>query len=127
MARLLLRIKPFQFLKPSRRLPSDKEVRVTIAGSIESVCQAKGCWMTLRDSSSAQEVFVKFKDYAFFVPKNASGHHAVIEGILTLDETPVDELRHYAEDEGKSDEEIAAIKEPRIELKMMADGVIIQN
>ena len=40
--------------------------------------------------------------------------------------TTVEELRHYAEDEGKSEEEIAAITEPVEEYKFVADGVIME-
>ncbi|MEL6969642.1 MAG: DUF4920 domain-containing protein, partial [Bacteroidota bacterium] len=39
--------------------------------------------------------------------------------------TSVDDLRHYAEDAGKSEEEIAAITEPKRELAFLADGVIL--
>jgi len=71
-------------------------------------------------------IFVKFKDYGFFMPLDASGNTAIMRGRAYKEETSVDELRHYAEDEGKSAEEIAAIVEPVTELKFMADGVIIQ-
>ncbi|MCE2790741.1 MAG: DUF4920 domain-containing protein [Saprospiraceae bacterium] len=39
--------------------------------------------------------------------------------------TSVEDLKHFAEDEGKSAEEIAAITEPKTELKFMASGVMI--
>ena len=38
--------------------------------TIDEVCQMKGCWMTLE---SDQKVRVTFKDYGFFVPKDAGG------------------------------------------------------
>ncbi len=104
-----------------------REQKVKLKGVINEVCQSKGCWMTLQDSDAKHSVFVKFTDYAFFVPKNAGGKEAIVEGILTMSLTPVDELRHYAEDKGASAEEIAAITEPQMELKMMVDGVIIYN
>lgn len=101
-------------------------VNVLIKGTINEVCQAKGCWMTLA-GDRGEEVFVRFKDYGFFVPKDADGLEAVVRGKLFTTETSVDELRHYAEDKGQSKEEIAAITEPKKELRMMADGVIIYN
>lgn len=104
---------------------NDDPMEVKVRGTIKAVCQAKGCWMTLNDPSGDEEIFIKFKDYGFFVPKNAAGREAVVRGTLTNTETSIEELRHYAEDEGKSAEEIAAITEPRNEYKMMADGVII--
>lgn len=106
---------------------NEDEVSVKISGTIEEVCQKKGCWMSLADDSFTEPVFIKFKDYAFFVPKNAGGKKAVVSGMLSQKLTPVDELKHYAEDKGASAEEIAAITEPKKEFSLMADGVIIYN
>jgi len=101
-----------------------EERTVKIKGTIESVCQAKGCWMNIVDDSD-ESVFIKFKDYAFFMPLDASGKEVVVSGVLRSTITSVDELRHYAADGGATANEIAAITEPKMELKMMADGVII--
>ncbi len=108
-------------------LGDKKETKTKLKGVIQEVCQSKGCWMTLSNGQSDQSVFIKFTDYAFFVPLNAGGKEAIVEGTLSSSITPVDELRHYAEDKGQSAEEIAAITEPKVELKMMVDGVIIFN
>ncbi len=48
-----------------------------------------------------------------------------MNGYAFRDVTPVDELRHYAEDAGKSKEEIAAITQPKEEMKFLASGVIL--
>ena len=37
----------------------------------------------------------------------------------------VDMLKHYAEDAGKSEEEIDKIKEPKKELTMLATGILV--
>lgn len=103
-------------------------VAAKVYGQIDNICQMKGCWMNIRDGITSQEaVFVQFKDYAFFVPKDASGKDVVIEGIAYRELTPVEELRHYAEDAGKSEEEIAKITEPKEEIRFMAKGVLIKN
>ena len=73
------------------------------------------------------EVFVKFKDYEFFMPLDLAGGTVIAKGFVSKELTTVEELRHYAEDEGKSKEEIAAITEPKEEYKMMASGVVILN
>ena len=49
----------------------------------------------------------------------------MIEGVAYKEETSVDELKHYAEDAGKTAEEIAAITEPVSEKKFMATGVVL--
>ncbi len=99
---------------------------VKFEAPINAVCASKGCWMRL-DIAGEDEVFVKFKDYAFFVPTDTDGGEAIVEGKAYLEEVSVDELRHMAEDGGKSQEEIAAITEPKRELRFMADGVLIKG
>jgi hypothetical protein len=102
-------------------------IEVKVKGDVLSVCQQKGCWMKLvsKADASKPQLFVKFKDYAFFMPKNLAGGKVVIKGKAYIEETSVDELKHYAEDDGKSAEEIAKITKPRKEYKFMADGVVI--
>ena len=98
---------------------------VKFEAPINSVCASKGCWMRL-DIGKEEEVFVKFKDYAFFVPLDATGE-AVVEGKAYLEEVAVAELQHMAQDAGKSKEEISAITAPQRELRFMADGVLIKS
>jgi hypothetical protein len=102
-----------------------KEMNVKLTGSIEAVCQKKGCWMELTNEG-AEPLRVTFKDYAFFMPKDASGKTAIIEGIAKIEETSVADLQEYAKDAGKTKEEIAAIKEPKKELAFEASGVILR-
>lgn len=97
---------------------------VVLKGEVTGVCQKKGCWMTLKNSEG-KDVRVTFKDYALFMPKDISGKEVVIHGVAKKEEISVDDLRHYAEDAGKSSEEIAAITEPGYELTFEADGVVI--
>ena len=108
-------------------IPKGDSLATKISGTIGEVCQAKGCWMTLSDGTTENSVFIRFKDYGFFVPKNASGKKAVVAGDLFYHTTSVEELRHYAEDKGASEEEINKITEPQEELRMIARGVIIHN
>ena len=99
-----------------------------VMGTVEGVCQAKGCWMNIvSDNPDQPSMFVKFKDYGFFMPKDISGKRVIMEGYAFKEVTPVEELRHYAEDEGKSKEEIAAITTPKEELKFLASGVLLLN
>ena len=110
-----------------KQLETNDSVNVVMKAKVEGVCQAKGCWMNLVDPAvaSEEELFVKFKDYAFFVPKDIAGREVLVEGVAYKEETTVEELRHYAEDAGKSEEEIAKITEPVTEKKFMATGVVI--
>jgi len=101
-------------------------VEAKVLGNIEGVCQVKGCWMNIvSEDKDAESMFVKFKDYGFFMPLDAAGKNVVMRGKAYREVTSVDELRHYAEDEGQSAEEIAKITEPMEELKFLADGVVL--
>lgn len=109
------------------QMEGQEEVEATIIAKVTSVCQTKGCWMTVQSDNSTEEMFVQFKDYGFFMPADIAGKEVVMRGKAFTEETTVDELRHYAEDEGQTAEEIAAITEPVVELKFLADGVIIRD
>ena len=102
-------------------------VQVTFKGEVNSVCQAKGCWMKLDLGKPDSESFVRFKDYGFFVPMNSKGAEAIIKGIAKKEETSVEELKHYAKDAGKPEEEIAKITEPKVEYTFLADGVLLKK
>ncbi|MBV7268472.1 DUF4920 domain-containing protein [Winogradskyella luteola] len=106
-------------------LKAGDTVPAKMKAKIVDVCSKKGCWMTL-DMDGENEVMVKFKDYGFFMPLNAEGN-VVVNGKAFVTETSVDELRHYAEDAGKSEEEIAAITEPKFEYRFEADGVLLEQ
>ncbi len=95
-----------------------------LVGKVNSVCQVKGCWMRV-DLGNDEEVMVKFKDYGFFMPKNIAGKDVIMQGQAYVSEVSVEEQRHYAEDGGKSEEEIAAITEPKRTYSFMADGVLL--
>ncbi len=105
------------------QFPEEGKIQSTVKGKVSSVCQVKGCWMTMVADGKEEELFVKFKDYGFFMPLDLAGQEVIMHGEAYKEITSVDELRHYAEDEGKSKEEIAAITEPAVELKFMASGV----
>jgi hypothetical protein len=107
-----------------KQLQNKDSVAVKVVGTVDAVCQMKGCWMNITEANQP-EMMVKFKDYGFFVPKDIAGRKVVMQGYAYREVTPVDELRHYAEDAGKSKEEIEKITEPKQELKFLATGVLL--
>jgi hypothetical protein len=101
-------------------------VDVKIKGEVVAVCQVKGCWMTA-DLGNGKTMRIRFKDYAFFMPKDANGSTFYAQGKASWETTSVAQLRHYAEDAGKSKEEIEKITEPKKELVFLAEGVILES
>ena len=69
--------------------------------------------------------FVILAISSFFMPKDLAGKKIVMLGNAFKEITTVESLRHFAQDEGKSKEEIAKITKPKEEMKFLASGVII--
>lgn len=96
---------------------------VKFVAKVNSVCQNKGCWMRL--DMGEEEAMIKFKDYGFFMPKDIAGDEVIVHGKAFVDEMSIEDQRHFAEDAGKSKEEIAAITAPKKTLSFTADGVLL--
>ncbi len=104
-------------------LAGKENAEVKVEGVVTEVCKAEGCWLRMETASGT--MLVKMKDHKFLVPLALSGKTIVTEGTASMKETSVAMLRHYAEDAGKSKEEIALITEPKREIVLQADGIIV--
>jgi hypothetical protein len=112
-------------IKVYKNLKVGDTVNVKMETKVNEVCQSKGCWMRL--DLGNEEVMVKFKDYGFFMPKNIADKEVIVNGKAFISEVSVEEQRHYAEDAGKSEEEIAAITEVEKTLSFEANGVLLKE
>lgn len=108
-------------------LKAGDTINLKFASTINEVCSKKGCWMKLPAGEQGETVMVRFKDYGFFMPLDSQGKEVIVEGIAFVKETSVEELRHYAQDAGKSKEEIAQITEPKLEMSFEAHGVLMKK
>lgn len=115
-----------QMLKKYESLKKGDTIKVQFKSVIKEVCKKKGCWMSM-ELADSNESFVRFKDYGFFVPLNADKQDAIVNGIAYIDVVSVDELRHYAKDAKKSQEEINKITKPKITYAFQATGVLIKK
>lgn len=102
-------------------------INLKFGSSIEEVCSKKGCWMKLPAGETEETIMVRFKDYGFFMPLDSKGNEVIVEGKAFVKEVSVEELKHYAEDAGKSKEEIAKITKPKLELAFEANGVLMKK
>lgn len=117
--------KPFETVFEELK-KNPKGVNALLTGKISDVCQNKGCWMQVETEDKKQSLHITFKDYGFFVPKDASGKTAFFKGIAKYDTTTVEDLRKAAKEEGKSDAEIKKITKPEINVSFVAEGVVIK-
>ena len=110
----------------STALNTDSAYRGRISGKVVEVCTKKGCFMKIARENGSP-VMIRFTDYAYFMPQNIVGKNVVVEGLAKVNETSVAKLQHYAADAGKSKEEIAKINQPKKDIEIMADGVLVVN
>ena len=93
-----------------------------VKAKVTSVCKAEGCWIKVQKADGTS-MMVRAKDHKFLMPENIVGKTVLIEGDATVKETSEEMRKHYAEDAGKSKEEIAKIKGPEKDVQFAAKGV----
>ncbi|MFZ5470221.1 MAG: DUF4920 domain-containing protein [Myxococcota bacterium] len=71
---------------------------VALEAKVQKACSRKGCWMELSDGGKAPGVRVTFKDYGFFVPLDAAGSSAKVEGEVKIRELSEKMAKHYEEE-----------------------------
>jgi hypothetical protein len=100
---------------------------VLIYGKVTEVCAPKGCWAKIADDASDEPVFVKFTCPidGRLIPTDAVGKVALVEGTIEVKLLTEDEARHYAEDAGKSAEEIARIVGPQKQIRVKSPAAKI--
>ncbi|MDP5092904.1 MAG: DUF4920 domain-containing protein [Polaribacter sp.] len=101
-------------------------LNIKFSSSIKEVCSKKGCWMKL-PLDQETETMVRFKDYGFFMPLDSKDREVIVEGKAFVTEVSVEDLKHYAQDAGKSAEEIAKITAPKKEFAFEANGVLMKK
>lgn len=96
-----------------------------IEGKVVEVCKKKGCFIRVLREGEGDPILVRFKDYGFFMPQDIIGKTVVLEGEAKLREISVEQQQHFAADAGKDAQEIAQITEPKTDINIIADGVVV--
>lgn len=84
---------PLSTVLASGTVPSDA---VKVSGTVEAVCQKKGCWMVIKDGDVQARVLVK--DHAFAIPMDGKGKSATVEGTLEAKELSEANVAHLKSD-----------------------------
>lgn len=94
---------------------------VLVRGRITDVCQMKGCWTVITDDTVS--VRVRFHDYGFFLPKNATRRDAIVEGLVKTEMLSEKTARHYANESASKDDEPSRIHGAQRVVGFTATGV----
>ncbi|TNE70156.1 MAG: DUF4920 domain-containing protein [Bacteroidetes bacterium] len=97
-------------------------VEYTFEAPLNEVCSKAGCWVNV-DKGNGETFMVRFKDHFTIPPTTPVGTPAIFHGYAFQDTVSVELLRHFAEDAGKSQEEIEQITEPKFTFGFEADGI----
>lgn len=101
---------------------STEPLTCTIKVPLSAVCQNAGCWVQAM-KPDGKPLMVRFKNHFTIPPSTPVGTDAIIHGVAYWDTVSVKALRHYAEDAGKSMEEINQITQPEFKLNFEGDGI----
>lgn len=96
-----------------------------VEGTVGSVCQHRGCWMTLNDDQG--EAFIRMQNHAFLIPKDSAGKKARVMATLEDIAEPAAEATcgdGKGHDGCKAEAEKATGK-PLAKLELQATGVEI--
>lgn len=103
---------------------------VRLAGTIDAVCENRGCWLSLREGGKI--VRARFVESGactngFFVPRDAAGHKVILQGTFKKERITEARARHFLEEGGASQEEIEKIKGPQDVLSIVCTSVAIEG
>jgi len=107
------------------KLTADSTYTGKVEGKVVEVCKKKGCFIRVLREGDGDPILVRFKDYGFFMPQDIVGKTVVLEGEAKVREVSVAQQQHFAADAGKDAEEIAKITEPKVDINIIADGVVV--
>ena len=94
---------------------------VRVRGTVSSVCQEEGCWMSISDGNAFLRM--TFKDESFYVPMDLKGD-VVVEGVVREEVYSADDARAIGSSLGWTASQIEALEgDQRIPI-MVATGVL---
>lgn len=102
----------------------EEKFEFTFKSKISEICTKAGCWVNI-DKGNGETFMVRFKNHFTIPSKTKLGTEAYIHGFAYYDSIAVEQLQHFANDAGKSKEEIAKITQPKYEMGFEADGIVL--
>jgi len=88
------------------------EAPVKVSGTVEAVCQKKGCWMVVKDGAESARVLMK--DHGFAVPMDSRGKSVVVEGTLSSREFDEAQVKHLEADRGGDPSKVSGTRKEHV-------------
>lgn len=100
----------------------DQKDPVQVSGTVDSVCQKKGCWLVVKDGDAQARILMK--DHSFTAPLDCKGKNVVVEGTLESRTFTEAQVKHLEKDAGKDPTGVAG---ERVEYVLTATGLELKS
>lgn len=103
---------------------------VRVEGQVVDVCPKRGCWMDLAGDAPGQKVRFKVTDGEMVFPVDAKGKHAVVEGVVAVNELTLEETREYVAYQQKeygAEKDPASVTEPMVIVRIDGTGAQLRD
>lgn len=103
---------------------------VRVEGQVVDVCPKRGCWMDIAGGAPGEKVRFKVTDGEMVFPVDAKGKHAVVEGVIAVNELTLEETREYVAYQQKeygAEKDPASVTEPMVIVRIDGTGAILSD
>lgn len=103
---------------------------VRVEGQVVDVCPKRGCWMDLAGDAPGQKVRFKVVDGEMVFPVDAKGKHAVVEGVVAVNELTLEETKEYVAYQQKeygAEKDPASVTEPMVIVRIDGTGAQLRD
>lgn len=97
---------------------------IKVKAYVNKTCKKNGSWMVL-NLEDGDEMRVSFKDYGFFVPKNADNYLAIVKGHIHLDSLAHKKMRQGSLESEPNQKNTDSTKQDKVKLGFEASGVML--
>jgi hypothetical protein len=107
-----------------------KDKRVQIEGPVVDVCAEMGCWIAVGSENPSQTLRFKVDDGVIVLPMSARGHHAKVEGVISV--TTQSEAEQIKEGEEMAKDmkmtfDPKTVKGPKVAIMIKGEGAEVTD
>lgn len=103
---------------------------VRVEGQVVDVCPKRGCWMDVAGTAPGEKVRFKVTDGEMVFPVDAKGKHAVVEGVVAVNELTLEQTKEYVAYQQKeygAEKDPASVTEPMVIVRIDGTGALLRD
>lgn len=107
----------------STAMGEEDRLDLKVKGKVDHVYPAKH-WLAMK-LNNGEEMLISFEDSTLKVPATLKGKEVILDGYAYSDTLSIDDQIAYAQEAGKTPEEVAKITTPKISVLFKAKGLVV--